>query len=133
MNRADVGMIECRRRLRFTLKTFQRLVIFREPLGQEFQRHEAMEFGVLGLVDDTHPAAAELLEDAIVGDRLANHCRAPRCVGHRSPHGWASQRASRPLMSAKRTARNSRAWVISSITLGIEGQGWKLGPPRHND
>ena len=32
-----------------------------------------MEFGILGLVDHTHPTLAELLEDPVVGDRLAYH------------------------------------------------------------
>jgi hypothetical protein len=32
-----------------------------------------METGVLGLVDHAHPAAAELLEDVVVGDGLADH------------------------------------------------------------
>ena len=32
-----------------------------------------MESDILGLVDDTHPASAELLDDAVVGDGLAEH------------------------------------------------------------
>ena len=32
-----------------------------------------MELGVLGLVDHTHAAAAELFEDAVMRDGLANH------------------------------------------------------------
>jgi hypothetical protein len=38
--------------------------------GQEFQSHEAVEFNVLGLVHDTHAAAAELLDNAVVRDGL---------------------------------------------------------------
>ena len=41
---------------------------------QELQGDEAMEASVLGLVNHTHPAAAELLDDAVVRDGLADHC-----------------------------------------------------------
>ena len=37
------------------------------------QRHTSAEAGVLGLVDDAHAPAAELLEDPVVGDGLADH------------------------------------------------------------
>jgi hypothetical protein len=40
--------------------------------SQEFQCHEAMKAGVLGLVDDTHPAAAEFFNNAVMRDGLAN-------------------------------------------------------------
>jgi hypothetical protein len=33
---------------------------------QELQRDEAMQPGVLGLVDHTHPATAQLCDDAVV-------------------------------------------------------------------
>ena len=45
------------------------------PSGQELERYKAAELGVLGLVDHTH-AAAKLLQDAVVGDCLADH----RCI-----------------------------------------------------
>ena len=39
-------------------------------------------FSVLGLIDHTHAAAAELLDDAVVRDGLADHLR--ECYGVRS-------------------------------------------------
>jgi hypothetical protein len=42
--------------------------VFREKL----EGHEAVEPGVLGLVDNTHPATAELLDDAVVRDGLVD-------------------------------------------------------------
>jgi hypothetical protein len=44
-----------------------------EVFRQELQRNEATEVGVLSLVDHTHPAAADSLKDAVVGDGLTNH------------------------------------------------------------
>ena len=40
-------------------------------LRQELHRHEAPELGVLGLVDHTHPTAAQPLQDAVAGNRFA--------------------------------------------------------------
>src|ERR1017187_7350072 len=43
-------------------------------VGQELQGDKAAQAGILGLVDDAHAAAAaELFNDSVVGDGLANH------------------------------------------------------------
>ena len=39
----------------------------------KLQRDSALEFEILGLVNDTHAAPAELGQDLVVGDRLADH------------------------------------------------------------
>src|SRR5215472_6260654 len=61
VNRADIGMVERGRRLSFTLEPFQCLAVLRQSLGQELECDEAMKLDILGLVDDTHAAAAEFL------------------------------------------------------------------------
>ena len=33
-----------------------------------------MEVGVFRFIDNTHPSAAKLLDDAVVRDGLADHC-----------------------------------------------------------
>ena len=43
--------------------------------GKKLQRDEALQPRVLGLIDHAHSAAAELLEDAVVRDRLADQGR----------------------------------------------------------
>src|ERR1700693_1280616 len=73
IDRADIGMVESGGRLRLSLETGQGLGVFRDVLGQELQRDKATELGVFSLVDHTHSAAAELLNDAIVRDGLADH------------------------------------------------------------
>src|ERR1700730_13485587 len=70
VNRADVGMVESRRGLRFTLKTGKSLGVFGYFIGQEFQSHKPVQPGVFSLVHHTHPATAELLDDAVVRDGL---------------------------------------------------------------
>src|SRR5262249_16406100 len=68
---ADVRMIESRRRLGFAPKAFQRMRIFGEIFGQEFQCNKSTKFGVFGLVNHAHAAATEFFENAIVRDGLA--------------------------------------------------------------
>ncbi len=59
--------------MRFAPKAVQGLRISGDLIGQEFQGDEAAELGVLSLIDDTHTATAELLDDAVVRDGLADH------------------------------------------------------------
>lgn len=40
---------------------------------EELEGNEAAKLGVLGLIDDSHPATAQFLEDPIVRDGLPNH------------------------------------------------------------
>ena len=72
---ADVGMVQGGGSLGFTLEALQCLGVSGHFVGQELQRNETAEVGVLGLVDHTHAAAAELLDDAVVRDGLADHWR----------------------------------------------------------
>jgi hypothetical protein len=41
-------------------------------IGEEFQSDKTIQAGILSLVDHTHTPATEFLDDAIVGDGLAN-------------------------------------------------------------
>jgi len=49
------------------------LWIFGDIIRQELQGDKATQFDILGLVDDTHAATAELLDDAVVRDGLPDH------------------------------------------------------------
>src|ERR1700676_4773180 len=66
-------MIQSRGRLGFALKSAERQRVSGYIAGQELQSHEATEFDILSFIDHTHAAAAELLDDAVVRDGLANH------------------------------------------------------------
>jgi hypothetical protein len=54
------------------LEQFHRARVLRHLGGKELQRDAAAEAQVLRLVNDAHPAAAQLLEDAVVGDDAAD-------------------------------------------------------------
>ncbi len=70
---ADIGMVQRRSRPCLAAKAFQRLRVACQIVRKEFQGNKAAEFGVLSFVDDAHPAAAQLFEDVITGDRLPDH------------------------------------------------------------
>jgi hypothetical protein len=59
--------------LRFALKAGEGLRVAGNVIGQELEGYEAMEASVFRLVDHTHAAAAQLLDDAVVRDDLPDH------------------------------------------------------------
>ena len=72
VDRADVRVVQRRRRPRFAREPAQRLRIPRELFGDELERHGTVQPRVFGFVDDAHAAAAELLDDAVVRERLTD-------------------------------------------------------------
>ena len=79
VNRADVRMIQRGSGARLPLKSLQRIGIARQFLGQKLQGDVAAEARVLSLVDDSHSAATEFLDDFVVGNDLAGQ---NLCVRH---------------------------------------------------
>ena len=73
VDRADVGMVQGRRSTRLAPKAFESLRVLGKFVRKKFQGNEAPELGVFGLIDHTHAAAAELFDDAVVRDGLADH------------------------------------------------------------
>ena len=72
---ADVGMVQRRRSLRLAPEALQSLRVLGHVFGQELERDETVEPGVLGLVHDAHSAAAQLANDAVVGNSCVDHWR----------------------------------------------------------
>ena len=72
VNGTDVGMIEGRSSLSFSFETVQSLRVFGDVIGQELQGDKAAQLEVFSFVDHAHPATAKFLEDAVVGNRLAD-------------------------------------------------------------
>ena len=73
VNGADIGMVQGGCGLRFALESGQSLPILFNLVRQELQSDKAVQLYVLSLVDNAHPAAAQLLDDAVVRDGLAKH------------------------------------------------------------
>src|SRR5947208_3347657 len=72
MNRADVRVIQGGSGSSLAPETIQGLRVASELVRQKLESDEALEPGVFGLVDHTHPACAQLLDDAVVGDGAAD-------------------------------------------------------------
>jgi len=73
MDGADAGMVQRGRRLSLALEAGQSLRVPSYLWRQKLERHKTVKTGVLCFVNHTHATAAEFLNDAVVGDRLANH------------------------------------------------------------
>src|SRR5271157_2268834 len=73
VNGADIWVVQRRRRARFALKPLQRKRIFFRLGGQELERDMPTEVDVLGFVDHSHSSAAQLRQDTVVRDSLADH------------------------------------------------------------
>jgi hypothetical protein len=59
--------------LRFALEAGERLRVVGHVVGQELKSYEAAQLHIFGFVDDTHTTTAELLDNAVVRDGLADH------------------------------------------------------------
>jgi hypothetical protein len=57
-----------RRSFGLALKTRQCWGVFGDILGQEVESNKPPELQILGLIDGTHPSAAQLLQDAVMRD-----------------------------------------------------------------
>src|SRR5450755_2128840 len=81
VDRAYVWMVQGGRSACLPPKTFQSLWVLGYVLGQELQCDKATKVGVFSFINHTHPAAAQLFDDPIVGDcrtdelGRANHWR----------------------------------------------------------
>ncbi len=67
VNRADVRVVERTGGAGLALEALESRMVGGDVVGQEFQRDGAAELGVLGLVNDAHPAAAEPFGNAVMG------------------------------------------------------------------
>ena len=77
---ADVRVIERRGDARLAREPGERLRIVRQMRRQQLERHLPAEPAILGAIDHAHAAPAELLDDLVVRERLANHVRETRII-----------------------------------------------------
>ena len=65
MKRADVRVVQRRNRTRFAFQTLAELGVIREVSGENFERDDAIETGVLGFVSLAHTAGTDGLDDFV--------------------------------------------------------------------
>ena len=81
--------------------SFERLGIAGEVVRKELQSHVAAEANVLRFVNHSHPAAAQLFQDAVVADGFADH---PRSTSLPGMVGWRAREVNE---TAGRQARSA--------------------------
>ena len=65
MNVRDVRVVQRREHLRFPLEARQAIGIVGKGLGQDFDRHVAIERRIAGAIDLAHPAHTDLNSDFV--------------------------------------------------------------------
>ena len=75
VDRADVRVVEPGGDARLALEPLERPGLGEQVRREHLDRHRALQTQVLGPVDGAHPARAQLLENAVVGERLPDHSR----------------------------------------------------------
>src|SRR6266699_4838539 len=73
VNRADVRMIERGGSLRLTFETLQRGDVAGEVFGKKLKRHMTVQSEVFSLIHHTHPAAAQMADNSVMRNGLADH------------------------------------------------------------
>ena len=73
----DVRMVERGGRLGLLDEAPPPFLVGDQFRRQHLESHLAIELGVEGPVDDPHAAAADLVEDLVVGKRLTDHVSSP--------------------------------------------------------
>ena len=69
----ELLIAECGRGLSFALKAGECVRVSGNFMRQELEGDEAVQPRVLSLIDHAHPATAELLDDEVMRDGLADH------------------------------------------------------------
>ena len=73
MNGFDVGMIQLRERKSFLAKPLARAFVGQHAGGKNLHGHIAVKLFVMGAVHHSHSAGAQLIENFIVAENLADH------------------------------------------------------------
>src|SRR6516162_2978348 len=130
-----MGMVQSGGGAGFTLKALQSLAVLGKMFRQKLQGDEAAELGVLGLINHTHAAATQLLEDAVMRDRATNHgfetrnwkLRNSDRVRVRVPCATSAQRLltqdEMPIKNPKSQIHNQRAHVAVTESFRARQRG----------
>jgi len=69
---ADIRMVQRGCGTRLATEALKSLWVFGKVVGEEFQGNEPAKLGVLGFVNHTHTPTADLFQNAVVRNRLAD-------------------------------------------------------------
>jgi hypothetical protein len=111
---ADVRVIEGGCFLSLAAESFQSGGVVKHFGREEFQTHSPMEARVLGFVNDTHPAAPEFFEDAVMRNGLPDQRLG---VGHLAL-----------ILGCARRRVNEEGHLAGEVQINTE-----TGPVKHSD
>src|SRR5438552_2606017 len=77
VDRANIRMVERGCRLSLSPKTLQCLLILNKRRGEELERNEPMQPGILRLINDSHTPATQSFQNIVMRKDLAQHCSSP--------------------------------------------------------
>ncbi len=100
VDRHDVRVIQRRERFRLALEAGPPLLAIREIVRQHLESDLAVELGILGEIDVSHPARTELLQDFVVRDRTTKH-PTRKLAYHRLDDDFALRQDLAPLAASR--------------------------------
>ena len=75
MDRTNIRMVQRGSGLRFAAESFERFRSCNQIIWKKFQRDMAFEVDVFRFIHHTHSSATQLVQNAIVRNGLADHCK----------------------------------------------------------
>ena len=115
---ADVGVVQGGSSAGFPAEALQRLRVLSYVLGQKLQCDKAAKLGVLSLIDHTHAAATEFLDDTVVRNGLVDHWR-------RIFRWWSAQvNETREVGSVSKESLGNIPIVLIDPVVSVNPIGW---------
>ena len=125
VDRNDVGMVELRDRLGLVLEPHQ--LRGRGELGRpdQLEGHQPVQRELTRLVDDAHPAPAQLVEDLVTGDDPGLGHGRGGLVGRRFPRGAVGLGRGESVIVSPQV----EAPYVGGRASGVPSYGRSVGPP----
>ena len=121
--------------LSLATEAFKCLRVLRDIFGKKFEGDKSTERHVLGLIHNTHTTAAQLLDDEVVRNGLADHLSWTSPAGNEHVRSWpgASQRRRSPTVCAsflpkvhggtQTAGARSARWRIETASCAVHAEG----------
>jgi hypothetical protein len=119
VNRNDVWVLEAAERLSLAEESLEQVRIIVEPTCHHLDRYLPIKVRVDGLVDNTHTAAADHVDDVILPD-LGGYVRCrdralPICRENEGRFTGISPRAWKPVSATRRARLRTRAILLRKL------------------
>jgi len=92
MDGLDVGVVEFRKRFSLLAEALAGGLVSQRAFGKDFDGNVSAQMLIAGALDHPHAPAADLFDDAVVPERLANHGNEFCYAGNLRARRQASQR-----------------------------------------